>query len=131
VNVPAAAARRPDDFKRGSLMTVDYTQFCPVSRTLDIVGDRWTILILRDLILEGPRKFHDLQRAFPRMSPNTLSTRLKTLEQHGIVERRIYEDHPPRAEYVLTEKGLELRPVLRTLRVWGEKHTKPPSSRKA
>src|ERR1700721_2702543 len=108
-------------------MTVDYTQFCPVARTLDIVGDRWTMLILRDLILEGPRKFHDLQRAFPRMSPNTLSTRLKTLEQHGIVERRIYEDHPPRAEYVLTEKGLELRPVLRTLRVWGEKHTKPPS----
>src|ERR1700726_1154226 len=119
------------DSRRGSCMTVDYTQFCPVSRTLDIVGDRWTILILRDLILEGPRKFHDLQRAFPRMSPNTLSTRLKTLEQHGIVERRIYEDHPPRAEYVLTEKGLELRPVLRTLRVWGEKHTRPPSPRKA
>ena len=86
-------------------MTVDYTQFCPVARTLDIVGDRWTILILRDLILEGPRKFQDFQHAFPRMSPNTLSTRLKTLEQHGIVERRIYEDHPPRAEYVVTDKG--------------------------
>jgi DNA-binding HxlR family transcriptional regulator len=107
-------------------MTVDYTQFCPVARTLDIVGDRWTILILRDLILEGPRKFQDLQNAFPKISPNTLSGRLKTLEQHGIVERRIYEDHPPRAEYVLTDKGRELRPVLRTLRAWGEKHTKPP-----
>jgi DNA-binding HxlR family transcriptional regulator len=129
VIVPAAAG--PDDCRSSNLMTVDYTQFCPVARTLDIVGDRWTILILRDLMLEGPRKFHDLQRAFPRMSPNTLSTRLKTLEQHGIVERRIYEDHPPRAEYVLTAKGLELRPVLRTLRVWGEKHTKPPTPQKA
>jgi DNA-binding HxlR family transcriptional regulator len=65
------------------------------------------------------------------MSPNTLSTRLKTLEEHGIVERRLYEDHPPRAEYVLTEKGLELRPVLRTLRLWGEKHTRPPAPHKA
>jgi DNA-binding HxlR family transcriptional regulator len=112
-------------------MTFDHTQFCPVARTLDIVGDRWTILILRDLILEGPRKFQDLQSAFPKMSPNTLSTRLKTLEQHGIVERRIYEDHPPRSEYVLTDKGRELRPVLRTLRVWGEKHTKPPPQQRA
>jgi len=108
-------------------MTADTTPFCPVSRTLDIIGDRWTILILRDLILEGPRKFQDLQHAFPRMSPNTLSARLKTLEQHGIVERRTYEEHPPRAEYVLTDKGRELRPVLRTLRIWGEKYTKPPA----
>jgi DNA-binding HxlR family transcriptional regulator len=119
----------PANVKRGSLMTVDSTQFCPVARTLDIIGDRWTILILRDLTLDGPRKFNDLQRAFPKMSPNTLSTRLKTLEQHGIVERRIYEDYPPRSEYVLTDKGRELRPVLRTLRIWGEKHTKPPAKK--
>jgi DNA-binding HxlR family transcriptional regulator len=108
-------------------MTIDYTQFCPVARTLDIVGDRWTMLILRDLILEGPRKFHDLQSALSRISPNTLSNRLKTLEQHGIVQRRIYADHPPRAEYVVTDKGRELRPLLRALRVWGDKHTRPPS----
>jgi DNA-binding HxlR family transcriptional regulator len=108
-------------------MTIDYTQFCPVARTLDIVGDRWTMLILRDLILEGPRKFHDLQSALSRISPNTLSNRLKTLEQHGIVQRRIYADHPPRAEYLVTDKGRELRPLLRALRVWGDKHTRPPS----
>jgi len=112
-------------------MTVDYTQFCPVARTLDIVGDRWTILILRDLILEGPRKFQDFQRALPRISPNTLSTRLKILEQHGIVQRRIYADHPPRAEYVVTDKGRELRPLLRALRIWGEKHTRPASPQRA
>src|SRR6201987_1412281 len=113
------------------MMTVDYRQFCPVPRALDLIGDRWTILILRDLILEGRRKFQDLQRAFPKMSPNTLSTRLKTLEEHGLVERRTYGDDPPRAEYVVTDKGRELRAVLRSLRIWGEKHTKPPSPQRA
>jgi len=107
-------------------MDVDYTQYCPVGRTLDIIGDRWTILILRDLILDGPRRFQDLQNSLSRISPNTLSTRLKTLEEHGIIERRFYAEHPPRADYVLTAKGSELRPVLRALRVWGEKHTAPP-----
>jgi len=107
-------------------MDVDYTQYCPVGRTLDIIGDRWTILILRDLILDGPRRFQDLQNSLSRISPNTLSARLKTLEEHGIIERRFYAEHPPRADYVLTAKGSELRPVLRALRVWGEKHTTPP-----
>jgi DNA-binding HxlR family transcriptional regulator len=102
----------------------DYNQYCPLFRTLDIIGDRWTILILRDLVLEGPRKFHELQSSLTGISPNTLSARLKTLEEHAIVGRRLYEEHPPRAEYALTEKGNELRPVLRALRSWGEKHIK-------
>ena len=109
-------------------MSIDYTQFCPVARTLDIIGDRWAILILRDLLLDGPRRFQDLQRSLPRISPNTLSARLKALEAQGIIERRFYAQHPPRAEYVLTAKGGELRPVLRALRLWGEKHTKAPQA---
>ena len=100
-------------------------EHCPVARTLDIIGDRWSILILRDLMLDGPRKFQDLQQSLARISPNTLSARLKTLEEHGIVARRLYASHPPRAEYVLTDKGDTLRPVLRALRAWGEKHTRP------
>ena len=104
-------------------MTVDYTQYCPVGRTLDIIGDRWTILILRDLMLDGPRRFQDLQNSLARISPNTLSARLKNLEEHAIVTRRLYEEHPPRAEYVLTPKGRELGPALQALLVWGRKHT--------
>ena len=104
-------------------MATDYNQYCPVSRTLDIIGDRWTILILRDLILQGPRKFHELQSSLVRISPNTLSARLKRLEDGGIIERRLYAEHPPRAEYVLTAKGRELGPVMKALRVWGERHT--------
>jgi DNA-binding HxlR family transcriptional regulator len=111
-------------------MSTLYDQRCPVARTLEIIGERWTILILRDLILEGPRKFQDFLGSLSGISPNTLSARLKTLEENGIVQRRFYDDHPPRAEYLLTEKGNELRPVLRTLRDWGQKHTSIPGSRK-
>jgi DNA-binding HxlR family transcriptional regulator len=94
---------------------------CPVARALDIIGDSWTILILRDLFLDGPRKFQDFQASLSGISPNTLSTRLKKLEANGIIGRRFYEQHPPRAEYVLTDRGRELRPVMQALRDWGNK----------
>jgi DNA-binding HxlR family transcriptional regulator len=96
---------------------------CPVARTLEVIGDRWTILIIRDLLLDGPRRFLDLETSLQGISPNTLSARLKTLEDAEVIERRYYEKHPPRAEYVLTAKGRELGPVLRALRHWGENHT--------
>jgi DNA-binding HxlR family transcriptional regulator len=96
----------------------------PIVSMLDIVGERWTILILRDLVVDGPRKFQDFERSLAGISPNTLSARLKRLEEAGIVERRFYEQHPPRAEYMLTKKGEELRPVMRALFDWGEPHTR-------
>jgi DNA-binding HxlR family transcriptional regulator len=105
-------------------MPAPYDLRCPIARSLDIVGERWTILILRDLVVGGPRKFHDFERSLSGIGPNTLSARLKRLEEAGIIERRFYEQHPPRAEYVLTAKGEELRPVLRTLFEWGQRHTR-------
>jgi DNA-binding HxlR family transcriptional regulator len=105
-------------------MSASYNLKCPIARTLDIIGDRWTILILRDLVLEGPRKFQDLEQSLKGISPNTLSARIKTLEQHGIIVRKFYEKHPPRAEYVLTEKGKALGPVLKSLREWGQAHVR-------
>jgi DNA-binding HxlR family transcriptional regulator len=110
-------------------MPANYDMRCPIARTLDIIGDSWTILILRDLVISGPRRFQDFESSLAGISPNTLSTRLKRLEEHGIVERRFYKQHPPRAEYLLTEKGSELRPVLRALLDWGKHHTRwtPPS----
>ena len=107
-----------------------YDMRCPIARTLEIVGERWTILILRDLVTGGPRKFHDFERSLAGISPNTLSARLKRLEEAGIVERRFYEQHPPRAEYVLTEKGKELRQVLKPLFDWGQRHTRYPGADK-
>jgi DNA-binding HxlR family transcriptional regulator len=94
---------------------------CPVARTLDVIGERWTILILRDLFLKGPRRFQDLQESLVGVAPNTLSARLKDLEARGIVARRLYSEHPPRLEYQLTEKGKTLGPVMKALREWGLK----------
>src|SRR5262249_36538119 len=107
-------------------MPVPYDLRCPVARTLDIIGERWTILILRDLLLDGPRKFQDFERSLTGTSPNTLPARLKRLEEHAIVERRFYEQYPPRAEYLLTDKGRQLGPILKALLEWGLKHTEAP-----
>jgi DNA-binding HxlR family transcriptional regulator len=92
---------------------------CPVARTLDVVGERWTILILRDLFLKGPRRFQDFQESLAGVAPNTLSARLKDLEAAGFIERKVYSEHPPRLEYHLTEKGKSFGPVMRALREWG------------
>ncbi len=95
---------------------------CPVARALDIIGERWTILLLRDLFLQGPRRFQDFQESLAGVAPNTLSARLKVMEEQGLIARRVYSDHPPRLEYQLTDKGKSLGPVLRALRKWGEDH---------
>ena len=100
-----------------------YNIDCPVARTLDIIGERWTILILRDLFLFGPRRYQDFIESLGEISPNTLSDRLKSLEANNVVERHFYSEHPPRAEYRLTQKGKELGPALKALRGWGQKHT--------
>jgi DNA-binding HxlR family transcriptional regulator len=103
---------------------------CPIARSLDSIGDRWTILIVRELVRFGPRRFQDFEQALVGIGPNTLSARLKRLEDAEIVERRFYEQHPPRAEYLLTERGEELRPVLKALFAWGQRHTKDAGATK-
>ena len=98
------------------------TADCPVARTLSVIGSRWACLILRDLLLHGARRFQDLQDSLVGIAPTTLSDRLKTLEQNGILERRFYSMNPPRAEYVLTVKGRDLGPIVGAMRNWGRKY---------
>ena len=105
-------------------MTKRYGQPCPVAKTLELVGERWTLLIVRDL-LRGPGRFQDLLESLPGIAPNLLSERLKLMEEHGLVGRRFYSEHPPRAEYALTDKGKELAPVVGALAVWGSRHVHP------
>jgi len=105
-------------------MARSYSQkHCPVARTLDLIGERWTVLILRDLFLHGPRRYQDLQESLA-VAPNTLSARLKDMEANGLVERKLYSEHPPRLEYHLTEKGKTLGPVMKALRDWGQRNTR-------
>jgi DNA-binding HxlR family transcriptional regulator len=99
-----------------------YRLKCPVSRALDIIGDRWTILILRDLFLYQTRRFQDFETTLPGLTPSVLSARLKDLESNSIISSRNYTDHPPRLEYFLSSKGRALGPILQALKKWGEKY---------
>src|ERR1700749_4963391 len=94
---------------------------CPVACALDKIGEKWTLLILRDLTLHPSRRFQDLIESLKGCAPNTLSARLASLEKAGLIERRLYEQHPPRLENVLTAKGREVRRVLKALKAWGLK----------
>ena len=95
---------------------------CPVALTVDFIGSSWTCLILRDLLLHGARRFQHFQSSLDGIAPTTLSDRLKNLEQNGIVERRFYSMSPPRAEYLLTQKGRDLGPIIGAMRQWGLKY---------
>jgi DNA-binding HxlR family transcriptional regulator len=94
------------------------TRACPIADALDLVGDRWSLLVLRELGF-GVLRFNDIRR-HTGIARDRLSNRLRQLEADGLIARRLYHEHPPRYEYMLTEAGQALTPVLRALREWGE-----------
>jgi DNA-binding HxlR family transcriptional regulator len=96
---------------------------CPIARSLERVGEWWSILILRDAF-HGLTQFDQFQKSLG-IAPNILTRRLHALVESGLLERRRYSDRPPRDEYVLTEKGQDFRPVLWTLLAWGNRHFAP------
>jgi len=101
--------------------TADYTkERCSIAATLEVVGDPWTLLILRDAFA-GVRRFEQWQDRLG-VARNVLAARLKTLVAHGVMEAQRYSERPPRQEYVLTQKGLDLSPVLLTMADWGDRH---------
>jgi DNA-binding HxlR family transcriptional regulator len=93
---------------------------CPVCRTADVISGKWTLLVIRDLAGES-RRFCELERSLEGISPRTLSLRLRTLEEEGIVERRTYPEVPPRVTYALTEKGRALVPLIEDMRSYGSR----------
>ena len=101
-----------------------YNHPCLIARTLDVLGDRWTLLILRDL-MSGLQRYSDILENCAGMSPNVLSDRLKRLEAEGLVTRTYHRELPPRVEYALTPKGHSVRPILLSLIAWGQEHIGP------
>jgi DNA-binding HxlR family transcriptional regulator len=91
---------------------------CGVAACAEIIGAKWTALLVHDLS-EGPRRFSELERSCAGISPRTLSERLRALEDEGIVERRSYHEAPPRVEYELTDKGHALLPIIDAMREFG------------
>lgn len=94
---------------------------CPVSRTLDVLGDRWSLLVVRDL-MRGKRRFAEFLESKEGIPTNTLAERLKRLVRAGIVDSVRYSERPPRVEYQLTAKGEDLRPIIRAMVDWGVQH---------
>jgi DNA-binding HxlR family transcriptional regulator len=98
---------------------------CSVAGALEVIGERWSLLIVRD-VMSGNRRFGELQSSLG-VARNTLSSRLQRLVDEGILERRAYRESPPRHEYFLTEKGLDLWPALIALQGWGDRHSSGPA----
>lgn len=92
---------------------------CPVETTLMLIGDKWKVLILRDL-MPGTKRFGELKRSVGNVSQKVLTAQLRDMEQKGLVERKVYAEVPPRVEYSLTELGRSLKPVLDAMWDWGE-----------
>ena len=106
----------------------DRRSVCPVACTLDLIGDKWTLLVIRDLA-SGKTKFKDFLQGPEHIATNILTERLRRLDEHGLVERQASEVHAGRCDYVLTAKGLTLLPVLKAIANWGLQHIEGTSAR--
>ena len=94
---------------------------CPVETTLLLIGDKWKVMILRDL-MTGTKRFGALRKSIPAISQKMLTQQLRAMEADGLVHREVYAEVPPRVEYSLTETGASLRPVLDAMSVWGRQY---------
>lgn len=92
---------------------------CPVETTLTLIGDKWKVLILRDL-MPGTKRFGELKKSVGNVSQKVLTAQLRTMEESGLVNRKVYAEVPPRVKYSLTELGKSLKPILDSMRAWGE-----------
>jgi DNA-binding HxlR family transcriptional regulator len=95
---------------------------CPIACSLDLIGDRWTLLVIRDMMFFGKQRFEEFLESPEGISTNILANRLKSLEAMGLVEKQPYSNHPRRMNYQLTQRGKSLRPVLKAMINWGLKH---------
>ena len=96
---------------------------CPVETTLTLIGDKWKVLILRDL-LPGTKRFGELKKSVGNVSQKVLTAQLRAMEENGLVNRKVYAEVPPRVEYSLTELGKSLKPILDSMWAWGEEYKK-------
>ena len=96
---------------------------CPVEITLSMMSDRWKVLILRDL-LDGTKRFGELRKSIGKVSQKVLTANLRSMEDDGLVTRKVFAEVPPRVEYTLTKTGMSLKPILDSMVIWGENYRK-------
>ena len=93
---------------------------CPVETTLTLISDKWKVLILRDLLLNGTMRFGELRKSIGHVTQKVLTAQLRQMEESGLLTRKVYAEVPPRVEYTLTELGYSLKPILDAMWAWGE-----------
>ncbi len=103
-------------------MSQSHRSPCPIACSLDLIGDRWTLLVIRDMMFFEKQRFEEFLESPEGISTNILASRLKSLEEMDLVEKQPYSNHPRRMNYQLTVRGKSLRPVLRSITAWGLKH---------
>lgn len=109
------------DTMEANMNEINELPACPVETTLSLIGDKWKVLILRDLIT-GTKRFGELKKSIGTVSQKVLTAQLRNMEENGLVHREVYAEVPPRVEYSLTELGQSLKPILDALQNWGEEY---------
>ena len=109
------------DTMEANMNEINELPACPVETTLSLIGDKWKVLILRDLIT-GTKRFGELKKSIGTVSQKVLTAQLRNMEENGLVHREVYAEVPPRVEYSLTELGQSLKPILDAMQNWGEEY---------
>ena len=108
------------EYRKDALPSIDTLPSCPVETCISLIGSKWRLLILRDLMMHESMRFKELQRSIGGISQKVLTNNLREMEDAGLVIRRVYAEVPPRVEYSLTDIGKSLRPVLSSMYAWGK-----------
>ncbi len=104
------------------MLTVEELPACPVATTVRLIGNKWKLLIIRDLVMDGTRRFSDFLKSVPGISKKVLTDNLRALEEDGLIVREAFAEVPPRVEYSLSPLGETLRPILDAMQAWGEQY---------
>ncbi len=119
--VPFPEYRETEVFDMQEQKNEAFLPACPVETTLMLIGDKWKVLILRDL-MPGTKRFGELKKSIGSVSQKVLTAQLRAMEESGLIARKVYAEVPPRVEYSLTELGKSLKPILDAMQDWGEEY---------
>ncbi len=104
------------------MLTREELPECPVATTVQLIGNKWKLIIIRNLIYNGKQRFTDFHKTIPAISKKVLTDNLRALENDGLIERKVYAEVPPRVEYTLSDIGKSLRPIWDAMEIWGTRY---------
>lgn len=107
-----------------SMLTKEELPECPVATTVQLIGNKWKLLIIRNLVYNGRQRFTEFLKTIPAISKKVLTDNLRALEEDGLIEREVFAEVPPRVEYSLSPLGLSLKPILDAMSAWGTEYSK-------